>query len=851
MAYRGAPFSQQGFPQTTESVSGEPTMPPGELAPMEGDSSAPAAPPTAKRPVVGPWLTDEPEAVAKDIKQKWEAQNKGMKTRLARWDLNVRRRDGDPYSKLVKDTDQDTYRVYTPRGIEDAPPSLNKTDDLSVKMVSNLLVDPPKPECEPSSDDDADRSAAELCTRLLMNESTESGLNIPALVEEAEDAACSYASAFVYCYVDPQGGGHRPREIMAPMNAVQMDPESGQPLPPPPQMDPATGQPMPSVEGEPTLRYVGLDETSIVDDPTQAALEWLPKICGDVLTGEHLRFYPETARGIDDAEAVLIAFPDTLGALKARFPDVAAMNADDLRKLVAWRPEIAKRIIPKHAGSGEGTKGPNYDASKGPPDDAIVITLTAYHRGDAVYPMGGYVVSAGEKFVLHRQEWKEQVRMAGGKMVDRAMIKPVAQFRQFRATKKDPYGRGLVDRVGDGDPLTAFAIGAIVEYLHRVNNPHLFVPIGSGIQPKSLALPRGVPIPFNPAGGGLPKQEEIAQLPATFMEFIQYIQAQQDSASGLEQAAQGTASPSVQSGKHAQQIIEQALVALSGVKHGMETGYMRLCRIVLQLWRMAATKPMRLKLVGDNGAFKEREFMGMDLGSTTDVKIMAGTSTMLTQSAKSSIALEKFQLQAISLEDFQRAEEGNVRVLIGAQDNPHKVRIRGQIADWSDGPPEGWMPQPPQPQMDPATGQPMMNPQTGQPVMQAAPDAANPFADTRPVDQEQAVALVRHSELARAVAGAKYASKPPEWQQFLLSEYDLMRRAAGIATLAEQQQVMQQQAQAQQQAEGQAADKAHGHKMEQMQAGADQKSAQEQQRADNQMAASTMLPPKAPGATGA
>ena len=38
---------------------------------------------------------------------------------------------------------------------------------------------------------------------------------------------------------------------------------------------------------------------------------------------------------------------------------------------------------------------------------------------------------------------------------------------------------------------------------------------------------------------------------------------------------------------------------------------------------------------------------------------------MLSQSAKSSIALEKFQLGAITLEDFQRAETGNVRALIG------------------------------------------------------------------------------------------------------------------------------------------------------------------------------------------
>lgn len=825
MAYRG---SIPGFPEETEVVTGEPTGDPGQQFDLEGDTLAAPPKPTFQRPVQGPWLTDEPEKVAKEIVNRWESQNKGMKSRLAQWDLNVRRRNGDGHSKLKKDTDGDTYYVYVPKGIENAPPSLNKTDDLSVKMVSNLLVDPPKPECEPSSDDDADRSAAEIATRLLMNESTESGLNIPALVEEAEDVACTHATGFVYLYVDQQGGGHRPREVMAPMDALAID---------------ASGQPVGGTL-EPVIRYVGLDGQTIVDDPTQAELEWLPKVCADVLTGESVRFVPEMAKGVSDADAMLIALPEQLGNLKARFEDVAKMSPDDLRKLVSWRPEISKRIIPKHAGAGEGTKGPNHDSSKGPPDDAIVITLTAYHKGDAQYPMGAYVVVAGEKFVLHRQEWKEQVRMAKGKMVDRAMDIPIAPFRQFRK-RHDPYGRSLTDRVGDGDPLSAFAIGAIVEYLHRINNPHLFVPIGSGIQPKSLQLPRGSMIPYNPAGGALPKQEDIPPLPSSFMEFVQYIRAEQDNVSGLAQAAQGVASASVQSGRHAQQIIEQALVALGGAKQSMEHGYMRLCRIVLQLWRMAATKPQRLKITGENGAFKEQEFMGSDLGSTTDAKIQAGTSTMLAASAKAQIALEKLQIGAISLEDFQRQEEGNVRALIGAQDNPHKTRIRGQIADWMDGPPEEWAPV--APQVDPQTGHPPVDAVTGQPLPPPV-DPSNPFADMRPVDQEQAVAMVRHLELSRAIAGSKFASKPPEWQQFILQEYEMMRQAAGVATLAEQQMAMQQQAEQQMAQESASDDKKHQQGMEKQALQGEQKSMQEQQRADNQMAAATMLPPNAPGA---
>ena len=845
-----APYSVAGFPETQEILSGEPQDDPGRPREAEeGDAPRPKAGKSITSIGKGFWLEGEPEKVAKDIDLRWNAQNKAMKTGLARGDLNEKRRAGDPYSKLVKDTDQDTFRVYTPRGIEQAPPSLNKTDDLCVKVVSNLLVDPPKPECEPASDNDDDRSSAEFSTRVLMNESTESGLNIPDLVRDAEDMACSWGSAYVYAYVDPQGGGHRPKEIMAPQQATTVGPDGQPVLEMPGQPDPLTGQPGAPVpiQGEPTLRYVAADGVTITDDPSQAMLEWLPKVCADVLTRKNLRFLPETCSGIRDADGVLIAAFEQLRDLKAKFPDVAKMGADDLRKLVNYRPEIAKLLLPKHAGSGEGTKGPDYDASKGPPDDALVLTITGIRRGSLQYPLGAYVVMGGEKLLLHREDLSEEISGKAGALVKRARDINVAQFRQFKDTRTgDPHGRGLVDRVGDGDPLVSFAIGAIVEYLHRVNNPHLFVPIGSGIQPKSLQLPRGTPIPYNPSGGGLPKQEEIAPLPPAFMEFIQFVRADQNSTSGLEEAAQGAATPSVQSGKHAQQIIEQALVALSGAKAEMESGYQRLCRVVLQLIRKYYTTPMRLKIVGDDGAFKEREWMGTDLGTTTDVKIMAGTSTMLAASAKSALALEKFQLGAITLEDYQRAETGNVRALIGAQDNPHKTRIAGQISDWNDGPPDGWAPA--VPQVDPNTGQPPVDAATGQPIP-PPPDPANPFADVRAVDQEQTVAIVRHAELARAMGGSKYATKPPEWQQFLFAEYENMRRAAGIATVAEQQA-----AQAQQQAEekaekakqfeamGAMKDKEMGGKMAMETMKGDQRSAQQQERIESQAAAKQMSP---------
>jgi hypothetical protein len=793
------PISQAGFPDTKAIVSGEPQEDDSLRSRDDVGSGA-----KGKKSGKGFWLEGEEAKVAKDIDQKWSAQDKGMGNRLARWEVAAKRRDGDPYSKLVKDTDQDTFKVYTPRGIENAPPSLNKTDDLCIKVVANLLVDPPKPECEPASDNDDDRSSAEFSTRVLMNESTESGFNIPDHVRVAEDLACSYSSGFVYAYLDPQGGGHQPREIMAPQAATEVGPD-GQPILEAPvgdgmaMMPEGSAVPQP-IMGPPVLRYVGLDGKTIVDDPNEAMLEWLPKVCGEDITGQHVRFIPETCTGIRDADAALIVSMPSLDRLKSMFPEtVGKMDAEDLRRLVSYRPKICDQILPKYAGKGQGTPSEEAKQGDGPPGDALCCIITAYHVGNGNYPLGAYVVMGGGKFILHRQEWKEKVRAKNGKLVDRAAIIPVSQFRQFRDVKsKDPYGRGLVDLLTSGDPLRSFAIGAVIEYLHRINNPHLFVPVGSGIQAKSLNLPRGTPIPYNAAGGGLPKQEEIPPLPSAFMDFYNQIGTEMDSRSGLEQAAQGVASPSVNSGTHAQQIVEQALVALSGMKQDMESGYMRLCRVILQLIRMGYTKPQRLKITGDDGSFKEREWTGTDLGNTTDIKIQVGSSTMLTPSAKSSIALQKYQLQAISLEDYQRSEEGNTRTLIGLQDNPAKNRIRGQNADWCDGPPENW--QPPMAPVDPMTGQPPIDPATGQPAPTPV-DPANPYADRRAVDQQQDIALLRFSEMARVQSGTKYATKAPEWRAYFDAEFEATRQAAGKITLVEQQQAMQQQQQ--QQVDGQ------------------------------------------------
>lgn len=802
-----------------------------------------AAKATPEKPGLGFWLDAPEEDVAKDLDQQWRAQDKAFKNRVARWDLNERRLDGDTYSKLVQDTDQDSYRIYTPENAELAPPSLNKTRDLCNKVVAHLLVDPPKFEAEPASDEDEDVSAAEFTTRALENEIGETGLDLIGKLEEAEDLACSQ-SAFLRFYVDPHGGGRRPKEIyasqaaltvedalfveapptdpmgggVAPLNddyeinpfeevapAAPAPPPDGQPpvdagvdvaagAEAPPPLPPAPPGKVPQ-PGPYFIRYVK-PGGSLTDDASEADIEWLPKIRCEVLSGRNCRFLPETASGIDDAQGMLVAAYAQLGDLKRRFPKVMGKySPSELSKMVEYNPPETKKLLPKSAGDGQGTKKPGQP--EGPPDDAMVLTITGYidaKKAGPSYPKGAYVCMAGGKCILERMPWETMVQLTKNKSkYPLPKDIPVAQVRQFKH-KDDGHGRGMVDLIGDGDPIRAFLLGSVLEYLHRVNNPHLFVPVGA-VHENFVGLPRGTPIPYNASAGGKPEYEQFGSLPSEFMQLYDTIGQLQDSMSGLQEAAQGTSDANSQSGIAKQIVVEQALVALGKPKRALDRAGIRACRIILQLMRDAYTTPQKVRIVGEDGAYKEQEFTASDLGSTLDVRIMPGTSTMLPASAKQDLILryatpiDPNQPPILTMVEAKKLIRTGVRAQIGMQDSPALQRIKGQIKAFKDGPPEGW--QPIAPQVDPMTGAPPVDAATGQPLPPPV-DPSNPFADQRPTDDEPEGSQVRFQELSDLISSGAFRKHGDQWGQFALDEYFRAKTAAGVMTIPEQQMAQQQ-----------------------------------------------------------
>lgn len=778
-----------------------------EIGVVDGEYDPPETPTTVRVTGGGParagaspmgdrrlgYLLDEPDEskVAKRVQQLWDRQTPAMKDRMARWRCYRLWREGRRYVRLK--VAQDELRVYVPPQTSDLPPEPNKADTLVRRVVATLMADPPQVEAEPSTDAAEDRDAAEFATRVLNTDGTESGLNIRAVHEDALDKSGSYCSAFVYACVDPHGGGQRPVQVLAHPAAVSIDPD--------PRRDPTTG-----ADGPPyVLKYVQ-EDGSLSESGVGARVQWLPTVRLKVLTGHHVRFLPEVCEGLSDAEGVLLCLPITLGLLRSQFETEDAPWSDEMVKAIAaYQPLQHDQLLPAWMKRADHADQRTLWHEGKPSDDVMVFPLLVYRTACVEYPKGCYVVTAAGKYVLHRQPWSAVTVGQQGAEVEEMLDLPLSQVRQLDDHQlDDPYGSCFMAKVGPMDEIRASIWGALLDYLDRFLRPNVYLPLGSNIQPGQSNKRDGTPILYNAAGK--PEFEVIPPFPREGHEALAFVSREMDSAVGLEQAAQGVATPSVQSGRHAQQIIEQALVALSGVKHNSDDAFIRLNRVILQLYRAFYTVPQRLKYFGVDGRYKEREWTRADLGTSRDIRLRRGTSTLLPMSAKIAIAREELEIAAKfgdpeAYQRYKHVTSANLSPTIGEEDDPVALRVRQQIADWEEGPAESVEAEAasyvPQPETD-ALGQPVLDPATGEPVSAPHPltRAGAALFAPRANDEMPTIAPIRLRELSQAMCGARYAKQAPEWRAAYDQEFERMRAASGVQTVREQQAAQQAQAQA-------------------------------------------------------
>jgi hypothetical protein len=602
----------------------------------------------------------------------------------------------------------------------------------------------------------------------------------------------------------------------------------------------------------------------LTDKAEKAELEWLPKLRCEVGDSRQVRPVPETARHVGECDGLLWRCFVPFSELRAAAPKWAAeLEADPerARKILGHTGTNKKDFLPEHIRNTEKDitplEGESRDSDKTVeiPDSHLVLVTYYWNVINAMYPKGCYVLMAGEAEIVYRGEWE----MEDGKKRDI----PVDQTKQFASWSRDFYGMGLADLLGNMGELVAQILTMMLEHLDRFSNRKTFLPMASNLTPKMMEAMTGTYAYYS---GEKPTFEDIPDMPSQMTELLDRFLLEHDEEAGIGgPGAQGGSDPHIQSGLHQQQVMEAVAIGLSDVKQNAERAHKRGWRIQMQEVKEGFTTEQELSWVGEDGQYKQRAFHGSDLTGTKEFTVAKGSFTGLTPSAKMAIAEHASQLGLMSTPQLKRAWMGNTGGLIGVQDDPHYQRVKNQISEWEEGPPDGYSPPmvqsspaamdpmaatqgvpsgpPSPPTMDPAATSPASTPVGGSldagatseadPELEApAPLTPDPMApppvtpapmaggqydiaaigaqifDARPNDEEPEVALMRCYELSYAISSQKYKKFPPWWQAVIAAEYQRMWLASGQKTVREQQMEAQAaaDAQAQQAATQQATD---------------------------------------------
>lgn len=690
---------------------------------------------------------DEAEAARKALKD-WDKSWKPIKRFIEQWKVNRARSEGYTGVQLVKRQDQ--AQAYIPTGARKNVSGMNKAARLSRRIRATLFSDPPKPEALPSADADEAKDAAEMATRVLEDLCSEGKLGYNLDCGDAFDMGGDYGSGFLRFWVDESGGGWSPKQMQASPQAVSAD----DPFP----VDPQTGQPKPC---DPITRYV-TEDGQFTDQKGQAARVWLPRIKIDgPLSGKQVRFLPADADDIWAADGVQIGLAISLGEVKGIFPDVADWPEDRLSKLVQYRPQYFKDTL------GVGQKDTQGSATS---DESLVFLLTRYHVQSPTYPEGCYLIVAGDDEVLHRSTWFDDEH---GEPLDI----PLTQFKQ-RNEEGNPYGEGNMSALGPGNELRSAMVGAMLEHLDRFQNRQIYLPLTSTLKPQDQLAPTGTVQYILP--GGEPKFEEVPDFPVVVKETLAFASQDMDDESDLQQSGQGQNPAGVKSAKHQEVILQQITQGMSELRQNTERGWVRGCRIMLQLVRAYYTTPQEISWVGDDGRYKQKHWTASDLGSTKEVRIAKGSFTQMTPMAKAQLANVYREQGLLNPMESEHIVEANLSPVFGLQDNPHRMRVRRQIALWSEGP-KG-PPVPPMASPAPLGAPPVAGPPGAPPQPPPNPYAAELAAIWAPIpaDTEPAIAQLRTYELARAMASTKFQKWPPAWQQGMVQSYQQARQATGV-----------------------------------------------------------------------
>ncbi len=711
-------------------------------------------------PKPGVLLGKNDRKVARAALELWKSKDDLMDRRMAQWRVNELRRSGVKNVQLRKGSNDRSWTAWIPphlKGRPDAITAMNKAATLCRKLAARMYADPPAPLAVPATGEDEDKDAAEFTTRALEDEQSQAKLSDVKQHRRAFDKANTYGSGFIRYYVHPTAGGKMPLQISAGQQALTVDDALE---------DPETGMPWDVL----TERFVTEDGT-LTDEVGEAAFSFIPTLRSEVLTGRNVRMIPHTAEDIWEAEGVQVAAFRPFGELRRQFEKtLGGLDEEKLAPLFSFKPERYEYVA-----SQEERR--TLDIMPDDNDEKLVFTLTTYYKQCTDYPRGACVVTIANRYAVEKRDWTED----DGEGREISLPLPVTQIKQWSEGTDDPYGYGTMDLVGEGNEIRSWTISALQDNVEAILNRHIFLPMNSVLQPKDLRLPGRTPIYINP--GGEPKYETVPSFPKDGMALYKVADKEMEDDVGLGATAQGLESPQVQSGRHAQAIAASAMAASSDIRQNAEDAYLRGCQIQIALIRAFYSAPRRIGWVGEDGAYKERRWAGTDFRTTSDVKLKPGTMSMLTPVQKTMLADQYFQTGVLRQDDYAEIVQTNLGATIGMLDNPFRLRIRRQIAQWLEGPPEGWQPEMQDMPVPGPDGQPQMD-ETGQPVMQpqqVMDEVLGGIWRPYPQDDLPYVARRRLEQLSRKMSQTDFAIKPVEWQFGMLQEFARAQQAQQLA----------------------------------------------------------------------
>lgn len=799
-----------GVHSTPDAVRpAQPSADPAEPTPLEG---------------MGPFLELPDEDVFKAVHNLVLRQERLAKNRLAidsYW-THVKRGHGLFY-RLEKLPDRDQFRCAMAPGTSalTLSPVPNKLADLCSKIVEALMQDPPAPDPKAETDAEASERAAEIAQEFLDQDGGENGTRDHRLFWYALDAATSKSSAFLHYWVDPTGNGSVPLQIKAHPEAVDVQ------------------NPLVGPDGMPTtdyvLRYVTADQ-QFTTDPSQAAPQWLPKIRVDKLGREHVRTYPETA-DVSDADMVIILHHCTIGEAKRRWPDtVGQMDDATIGQIADWTPLRPLVLLPPALRARWKLEtGDQSDPKGSSNDERTLFYYICYRKATPDYPRGCQVVVSGADggTILHRDTLVAIVPTPDSQGSDvKALDIPVVQVELLMDSDDlDPMGVPLAAKVGGANEASQMLATGFIEALDKVLHPAVYTPVTSPVTGDDVANSRatGDHIPVL-SKDDYPHYEEPPQVPGNLLDVLEFNYEQMDSAMSTSKPAMGADKQQEVSGVARQIAVQQANVALTRFQQALISSFERHWRIKCQLAMAHFTVPQMIRYEGEDGAYTEEWWTGVDFARITDVNMRPGTGTMLPPQQKVQYVSQMQQLGYMAPDEAADVARPTFAGTLGLPPDPQQQRIERQVGTWLKGPPTpNWvqqaqaynqakavadqqnaqaqqqyqqtvqsiqaqhqatqqdhqtvikgggltpapvapaLPAPPQPvpPMDPQTGQPMAPPWT-------------PFQPL-PMDDEPLIAALRQRRLSTLMATSRFSAQAPEWQQMVFQEYARMRQAVAAS----------------------------------------------------------------------